>query len=113
MGPSLRPRVVASYILHIASNELVWNNNSFTAFGYPPDEPANTLDWWIAHIHPEDALQINDKLDKLLDPTITTWTTAYRFEKADGSYAHVQDLVTVQRNAQGSAEILIGSLSLV
>lgn len=99
------------YKLHIATGKVEWSDNLRLLYGYPNDEPTDTIEWWTAHIHPDDALKINEMMDILSVPTATDWTVDYRFQKADGTYVWVRDKAFILRNQSGEAVELIGVMS--
>jgi PAS domain S-box-containing protein len=59
-------------------------------FGYTPEEWRWTADFWISHIHPDDAARV-DAEDRRTDETLEPSEMEYRFRKADGTYAWVHD----------------------
>jgi len=101
-----------SYQLEVGSGRMQWNDAFYATFGYEPSDANNTLEWWIAHVHPEDAMQLNETMNQLADPMRNEWTTDYRFEKADGSYVQVQDHMQVERSENGEAFKLTGTLTV-
>src|SRR5688572_11658912 len=100
----------AIYDLDIQSGIVSWNKALYDAYGYPKREPCNTLEWWTSHIHPDDALEVESGLSKLLISKRYTWSCDYRFRKANGSYAHVRNRAFVQRGISGEPVRIIGSL---
>ena len=102
---------IVSYDLDFLIPSLRWSPEIYTFYGYGQNEPANNIEWWAAHIHPEDAMLLNQTMDKLDDPHVKEWTVEYRFRKADNSYVLVVDHTNVLRDEQGRAVRLIGTLS--
>jgi PAS domain S-box-containing protein len=100
------------YELSVEAGTLTWNQAFYKVFGYNKSEQANTSEWWATHIHPEDAMQVNERMDKLLDPSSTGWEVSYRFKKADGTYVPVTDHVLIRRNADGEAQSLLGTMQV-
>lgn len=97
------------YDLDLRSASVVWNEALYTQYGYKRSEPANTLEWWTRHIHPEDAIRIENELTHWLGSGEDTWHSEYRFQKADGSYAAVRDRAFVLRGPAGEPLRIIGS----
>ena len=106
------PTATIAYNLNFETGELTWSDALYTACGYDHTEPAGTTEWWSEHIHPNDAMLLNQAMDKLLDPAVREWTVAYRFRRADNVYVPVQDHAIVVRNENGEAIRLTGSLVL-
>lgn len=102
----------AMYDLVIKNGDLHWNDTFYTIFGYDPKEPAETIEWWATHIHPDDALQVNDAMDKLLDSSINDWVINYRFRKGDGTYVLVSDRSQVHRDNHGQPMRVFGTLTI-
>src|SRR5690348_1744278 len=50
------------YDLNIQTSKVVWNKALQTQFGYAQTERTSTLEWWVEHIHPEDALHVEDQM---------------------------------------------------
>jgi len=98
------------YDLDIQSSAMSWNSELCDRFGYPANEPINTLEWWIAHIHPDDALEVEKHLYEWFASTENTSQTEYRFRKANGTYSYVLDRCFVTRDAEGAPLRIIGSL---
>lgn len=98
------------YDLDLDSGTVVWNEALHVQFGYAADEPADTLEWWTQHIHPDDALRVEHQVADWFDSGATTWQTEYRFLKADGSYCYVRDRGFLQRAPHGEPIRIIGSL---
>lgn len=97
------------YELDLDTGEVSWNEALYEAYGYKPDEPVNTIEWWSSHIHPDDALRIENELSDWLESNENTWQSEYRFLRADGNYNDIRDRGFVLRNADGTPERIIGS----
>jgi PAS domain-containing protein len=99
------------YELNLQSSAMKWSEALYTVFNYPHTEPFNRLEWWIQHIHPDDAMLLNEALDNLTDPKNPGWTVTYRFRAGDGSYVPVQDHASVVRNENDVAVSIIGTVT--
>ena len=100
------------YELNLETGELTWNDTLYRVLGFPRTEPLNRLDWWIEHIHPDDAMILNQAMDRLEDPKIPGWTVNYRFRNGAGAYVYMRDQASIIRGPSGQATGLIGTLSL-
>jgi two-component system, chemotaxis family, CheB/CheR fusion protein len=98
------------YELNLETGVVVWNDALYDGYGYSSDEDTGTLEWWTGHVHPEDALRIENEISVWFEGIEDTWQTEYRFQKADGSYVYVRDRGLVQRNADGVPIRIIGSM---
>ncbi len=101
-----------SYEINLETGTLVWNDAFYRTFGYDRLEHTDSMEWWTSHVHPEDAMLLNDALDQLRIPIRKSWIVAYRLRKADGSYAVVTDHAEVRRDYAGHAIQLNGTLTL-
>jgi PAS domain-containing protein len=100
-----------TYSLDFITGELHWGDALYTTYGYDHAQSTNSVEWWTDHIHPEDAMILNQAMDKLLDPSISEWAVTYRFRRADNSYLPMQDHAAVVRDEQGVSIRLVGSLT--
>jgi PAS domain S-box-containing protein len=100
-----------TYTIDLESGALSLNDAFYRTFGYDQQEKTDTMEWWISHVHPIDAMLLNEAMNQLLDPHKTSWIVAYRFRKADGDYVVVTDHATVQRDYTGEATHLTGILT--
>lgn len=98
------------YDLDVQTGTMSWNNELKDRFGYPAGEQTNTLEWWVTHIHPDDALDVEKNLYEWFASKQSTWQAEYRFRKANGSYSYVLDRCFVTRGPDGAPVRIIGSL---
>ncbi|HEU4699681.1 MAG TPA: PAS domain-containing protein [Gemmatimonadales bacterium] len=98
------------YDWEVASGRLTWNEGVFGVFGYPPEEPVDSYDWWEAHLHPDDRARVTRSLQQAFDGGGQLWTDEYRFRRADGSWAAVYDRCIVLRDETGGVTRLLGSM---
>ncbi|HLZ14642.1 MAG TPA: PAS domain-containing protein [Candidatus Saccharimonadales bacterium] len=99
------------YQYDLSSGELNWSSALYTLLHFPTTEPLSKLEWWISHIHPDDAMILNQAMDRLDDPKIPSWSVQYRFRSGDGSYVMMRDSATILRDASGKPMWLIGTLT--
>ena len=94
----------------LTKNTLWWNDGVQRLFGYPADEVATDLGWWVDRVHPDDRARVHDSLHKAADTNAGRWQEDYRFRRRDGSYADVQDRGYVMRNESGATVRMIGMM---
>lgn len=68
---------------------VTWNPYLGLVFKHP--YAVTTRDWWIQHIHPDDAPSVLRIFDEWLGSSESTWIFEYRFLCGDGRYVWVQD----------------------
>lgn len=112
-GARTASREHVMYELDLTTGELQWSDAFYTVLQYPKTQPLNRQEWWIEHIHPDDAMLLNHALDKLLVPSDPGWAITYRFRRGDGNYIAVRDSASILRDAQGNAVSIIGTLAPV
>jgi len=93
------------------ANELWWGNGVTRLFGVDIRDVDPGLAWWATRIHPDDRARVMLSLDTAIAQGASNWSDYYRFQRADGSYAHVQDRGQIVRDASGTAVRMIGGIS--
>lgn len=92
----------------MADGHVIWNEAVGTLFGHPERE--TSANWWLEHIHPDDRTRVSDTIHAVIDGDGSIWSEEYRFQRADGSHAHVFDRGTVLRDEDGRAMRMIGAM---
>lgn len=79
-------------------------------FGFADDEIGNGIAEWEARLHPDDRVQVQADLKRLLRGEVPKHLTEYRVRHKDGSWRWILTRgMVVNRNAQGRALRLIGT----
>lgn len=112
VDPPSDPSRTVTYEFDLTNGALVWGEGLYSLFGFDRAEPAGTHEWWANHVHPGDAMVLNETMDMLMYPWVKEWTVDYRFEKADNSYVMIHDRATVVRDDDGKALRLLGVMWL-
>jgi two-component system cell cycle sensor histidine kinase/response regulator CckA len=94
----------------LVANRIWWNVGVRSFLGYPPDHLGTDLDWWRAHIHPEDRERVISCIRSVIDGGGRFWLDEYRYLCADGSYACVFDRGYVIHDDRGKAVRMIGAM---
>ncbi|HEY0333585.1 MAG TPA: PAS domain-containing protein, partial [Stenotrophomonas sp.] len=92
----------------IADGQVIWNEALTALFGHPVAE--TSAQWWLEHIHPDDRARIDQDIHAVIEGGGTSWTAEYRFQRADGGYAHILDRGTVLRGPTGEPLRMIGAM---
>ncbi len=100
-----------AYSLDLVSGKLLWGDTLYSVYGYQTSEPANTIEWWTNHVHPSDAMILNQALETVELNKANEWSVAYRFRKADAGYVLVRDHATITRDADGTATHINGTIA--
>ena len=93
------------------TNQLFWNENAQSVFGYPAEEIGRDETWWEDHIHADERERVLSKLSALIAGDESIWKDEYRFLRGDGSYAFIIDRAYVERDAGGKPSRMIGAMS--
>ncbi len=95
---------------NVQTDDMTWNKGISEIFGYNADFVENTSTWWFSHVHPEDSIRLSVKLYNFLEQKVDKWQDEYRFECADGSFKYVLDRGFLEKDSQGNALRMIGSM---
>ncbi|MBA3848586.1 MAG: histidine kinase [Opitutus sp.] len=89
----------------------IWRSEAFHRFfGHAPGERCGTVSSWPELIHPDDIARVTTGLRHALDHGRESWSDEYRFRRADGTYGDVLDRGYIQRDADGRAVRMLGSM---
>lgn len=94
----------------LRSDHCYWGDGFQTTFGYDSKTRRNDKNFWTKHAHPEDRDQISADISKAINGSELNWLNEYRFQKADGSYAHVLDRCMIIRDNNGKAIRMVGAM---
>ena len=95
----------------IAANVLWWSEALTEQYGHPRKEQGDDPRTWLDNIHADDYEWVhNEYFAAMNNPKTTNWHGEYRFLKADGSVAYVNDRCYIARDEFGKAVRIIGSL---
>lgn len=97
---------VAAYRFDIASGELNWSPSTYALYGWPSDV-APSLEGWLATIHPDDRDQARTTALLAVERGVRIEHN-FRVLRPDGSLRWIQDRGTVQCDADGRPERVIG-----
>ncbi len=95
---------------NVVDNEIYLGEGFTNLFGYATGKYPVVIDEVMEKIHPEDRLVARSVLNNLLSGSQETWGYSYRFRKANGRYAHIQDKGMIIRNEEGRVVRLIGAI---
>lgn len=92
----------------LASNQVMWNEGLQSRFGYSAEQTGPKVDWWIQHLHDEDRQRVIEGIHLAIENGAETWQDEYRFQRADGSFAHVFDSGHLVHNDHTKAFRMVG-----
>jgi len=101
----------AIWELNIAKGEEWWSDGLTAIFGHLPD-PENKLPTvWQTNLHPDDEARVNKSLERLMSGSTKEELEQYRFRRADGSWANVEDRAFAIHDDEGRAIRVLGSIA--
>jgi diguanylate cyclase (GGDEF)-like protein/PAS domain S-box-containing protein len=95
---------------NLVTDQLWWNENFRTVFGYEAHDIGAYVDSWTSRIHPDDAAAVRRDIQGAIDGLEHSWSGEYRFRRKDGSYATVHDRGLVIRDSAGRPARMIGAM---
>lgn len=100
----------AVYDWSIETDMIWWNESFVKLFGHPLETDHITLERWASWIHPEDYERITKGLAIALKSGKQVWSDEYRFQRVDGSYAHVVDRGYILHDEHQQPYRIIGAM---
>lgn len=96
---------------NLETNEVIRTGNGLeNLFGYDSVAACADSNFWVSRVHPDDLQGVQDRREIFLNTaTASYWEDEYRFKKADGKLAIVQDKGYIIRNKEGKAIRMIGA----
>jgi PAS domain S-box-containing protein len=95
--------------IDLKTGTVSWNDTYSKLYGRPP-ETADSWQWWIENIHPEDRKYTVAGLRSAIAGRSSSWTCEYRFRRVSGAWAYVYDRAYIARDASGNAWRVIGAM---
>jgi len=95
----------------LATDHIVWDLGAGYLLDYDPAELGGTPAWWYDRIHPSDRERVVAGIDAAISERSSTWTEEYRFRRADGTYAVLQERAHIARDERGRPTRVISGMS--
>lgn len=101
----------AIYDWDITNDNIHWGEGFRTLFGHKAGLDKYPLKNWSKLVHSDDVEETQRDLKfTLADSSMDSWSSEYRFKKAQGGYAYVVENGYIIRNEDGKAIRMIGAL---
>ncbi|MEA5427669.1 PAS domain S-box protein [Arcicella lustrica] len=94
----------------LENNIILWGEGYRNMFGHEHESPTTILDSWTCYLHPDDKDRVIKSINLSIEGTGNNWYDEYRFQRADGKYAHVIDKGFLIRNEQGKGIRMVGAI---
>ncbi|HEV2084037.1 MAG TPA: PAS domain S-box protein [Gemmatimonadales bacterium] len=95
----------------LLTDQVIWDEGTGPLLDYQPAELGTTADWWYERLHPEDRERVVESLDSAIRQGETVWSEEYRFRRADGSYADVQDRARIVHDETNAPVRVISAMA--
>lgn len=96
--------------LYLQGEEIFWIDGGHKrTFGYQVENALIPQTFWEECIHPEDRIRVLTRLSHMITAKAGHWEDKYRFKKADGSFAYVQDRGHIVYDDNNEALRIIGA----
>ena len=95
----------------LATDRLTWDEGTAPPLDYSWPDVGETADWWYGRIHPEDRERVVQSMDSAVASGEIGWTEEYRFRRASGDYAVVQDRASIVRDGAGRPGRVIAAMA--
>ncbi|MFS2009555.1 ATP-binding protein [Azospirillum sp. CT11-132] len=100
---------VWDYDLH--TGHYWWSKEFPALLGYGSSELPMTAETWSSLLHPDEAERVMAESRRRLRDHAMAYTAVYRMRRRDGQWAWIEDRATAQRDADGRALRLTGTMS--
>lgn len=101
----------AIWFWDIPKDHLTWGEGLTEIFGYSQEQIFQNIGWWYEQLHPEDAESVIEGIHSAINGNDEFWNDEYRFRRADGSFAIVQDRGKISRDVNGNAYFMCGGIT--
>jgi PAS domain S-box-containing protein len=95
----------------LTTDQVTWDQGTGPLLDYQPAELGTSADWWYERLHPEDRERVVGSLDSAIRGGETVWSEEYRFRRADGSFADVQDRARIVHDETSAPVRVISAMA--
>ncbi|MBC7738080.1 MAG: PAS domain S-box protein, partial [Candidatus Saccharibacteria bacterium] len=95
----------------IAHNTQWWSDGLKEIFGHEVARENAMSTMWLGHVHPDDQARADASLLGMISGYEDSRQVQYRFRRADGSWAQVEDRAMVVRDRDGTALRILGAMT--
>lgn len=95
---------------NLVTDEIWWNDNFYSLFGYDKDSTAPSIDSWIRGLDENDKERVMKSIHHAIDNGEMFWSDEYKYHGADGKTFFILDRGSIIRNMEGKPIRMIGSM---
>ncbi|MQW86394.1 PAS domain S-box protein [Sinorhizobium saheli] len=96
---------------NVVTDKVWWSEGLKDTFRHSPEESRRNLEFWKAHIHPDDLERVLRSTVAAIESREQRWEDQYRFFRGDGSVAYVEDSGYVIYDRQGRPVRFVGGMT--
>lgn len=100
---------MGSFELNVVTGELTWSDGLYRINGFEPGEVEPTIELAIERMHPEDREMIRLRTEEMFRSP-RPMSSEYRIQRDDGEIRHVVADGVIERDQDGDAQLLIGTV---
>jgi PAS domain S-box-containing protein len=98
----------AIWDIDLKAGTVTWNDTYSTLYGRPGT--ADSWQFWIDRIHPEDRTRTVDGFQAAIVGGASSWSAEYRYRRVDGEWAYIYDRAYIAHDGSGNASRVIGAM---
>ena len=95
----------------LLTDRITWDPGTGPLLDYEFSQLGGHVGWWYERIHPADRERVMGSIDAAISEARSAWTEEYRFRRADGTYAVVQDRAHIEHDDSGTPNRVISAMS--
>ncbi len=96
---------------NLVADQVWWNRNIESIFGYAPAAVNHSPSWWKDRLHPNDRERVIESIEEAIARGEQIWSCEYAFARADGSFASVLDRGYALYDAVGAPLRMLGAMT--
>jgi PAS domain S-box-containing protein len=98
----------AIWDLDLKAGTVSWNDTYSDLYGAP--ERADSWQFWVDQIHPEDRARTVDGFQAALGAGVASWNAEYRYRRVNGEWADIYDRAYIARDTSGNPQRVTGAM---
>jgi PAS domain S-box-containing protein len=95
----------------LPTDRVTWDEGTGPLLDYQRSELGDVAEWWYERLHPDDRERVVGSMDTAIGQGESTWSEEYRFRRADGNYAVVQDRAHIVHDESGAPVRVVSAMA--
>lgn len=95
---------------NLETKQIFWNKGVKGILKHSLPDYTSSIEWWEAHLHPEDRHRVVQKLRQYIRSNKVSWDDEYRFACGDGTYKYIFSRGYIGFNELGAPSRMIGAM---